>query len=141
MDRGANGGIIGNDAHVYLIHQRRVDVTGIDNHELNSLKIVDASAKAQSQCGPVIIHVRQCAHHGSNRTVHASGQLEFYKNKVDDRALKVGGLQCIRTNDGFVLPLDVISGLPHLKMTPNTAKVNFHYLLTLNEYRTCYFNH
>jgi hypothetical protein len=43
MDRGANGGIIGNDARVHHVHLREVDVAGIDNHELNSLKLVDAA--------------------------------------------------------------------------------------------------
>ena len=48
IDRGANGGILGNDARVILQHTREVDVTGIDNHQLPSLKLVDASAKAIS---------------------------------------------------------------------------------------------
>ena len=55
VDRGANGGILGNDARVTLQHMQTVDVTGIDNHELNQLKIVDATAKAISQRGFVII--------------------------------------------------------------------------------------
>ena len=46
VNRGANGGIVGNDARVTHKHIRTVDVTGIDNHELNSLHIVDASAYA-----------------------------------------------------------------------------------------------
>ena len=38
VDRGANGGIIGDDAHVlYTCLTQEVDVTGIDNHEINSL--------------------------------------------------------------------------------------------------------
>jgi hypothetical protein len=37
---------------------RMVEVTGIDNHELNQLKIVDATAKAISQRGFVIIVMR-----------------------------------------------------------------------------------
>jgi hypothetical protein len=32
--------------------------------------------------------------------------------------MKFGGTQCIRTNDGYVIPL-VINGLPYLKM-PHT---------------------
>jgi len=44
------------------------------------------------------------------------------KNVVDDRSMKCGGRQCITTNDGFVLPLDIINGLPHLRMAPNTDK-------------------
>jgi hypothetical protein len=101
---------------------RTVDVTGIDNHELNQLKIVDATAKAISQRGFVIIVMRQYAYHGKGRTIHSAGQLEYYKNVVDDRSMKCGGRQCITTNDGFILPLDIINGLPHLRMAPNTDK-------------------
>jgi hypothetical protein len=36
--------------------------------------------------------------------------------------MKFGGTQCIRTNDGYVIPLDVINGLPYLKMQPHTDK-------------------
>jgi hypothetical protein len=28
----------------------------------------------------------------------------------------------IRTNDGYVIPIDIINGLPYIKMQPNTAK-------------------
>ena len=36
--------------------------------------------------------------------------------------MKAGGAQAIHTNDGCIIPLDVINGLPHIKMTPNTNK-------------------
>ena len=49
VDRGANGSIVGSDARVIRKLDKVVDVTGIDNHELNSLKMVDAAAKAYSQ--------------------------------------------------------------------------------------------
>ena len=120
VDRGANGGILGSDARVTVTHQHQVDVTGIDNHELNGLKIVDAVAKATTQKGPVIAVMRQYAYHGLNRTIHSSGQIEDYRNKVDDRSMKVGGRQCITTNDGYVFPLDILNGLPYLKMYPPT---------------------
>jgi hypothetical protein len=35
---------------------------------------------------------------------------------VDDRSIKVGGKQHIKTLDGYVVPLDVKSGLPYVKM-------------------------
>ena len=120
VDRGANGGIIGDDARVILQHQREVDVTGIDNHQMNSLKIVDASAKVMTQKGPAIVILKQYAYHGTNRTIHSAAQIEHYKNRVDDRSMKVGGNQCIRTNDGYIIPLDIINGLPYMKMHPNT---------------------
>jgi hypothetical protein len=120
VDRGANGGIIGNDAKVLYTHQRTVDVTGIDNHELSSLKMVDASSTVMTQRGPAIAILRQYAYHGIGRTIHSSVQIENYKNSVDDRSMLVGGRQCIRTIDGFIIPIDIINGLPYIKMTPHT---------------------
>ena len=122
VDRGANGGILGSDARVTLVHTRTVDVTGIDNHELNALKMVDASARITTQKGSAIAIFRQYAYHGQGRTIHSAGQFEHYKNKVDDRSMKNGGRQCIRTNDGYIIPLDIINGLPYMKMQPNTDK-------------------
>ena len=122
VDRGANGGIIGNDAKVILQHQREVDVTGIDNHELSALKMVDASALLHTQLGPVIGIFKQYAYHGIGRTIHSAGQMEWYKNIVDDKSMKVGGKQYIKTNDGYAIPIDIINGLPYIKMQPNTDK-------------------
>jgi hypothetical protein len=70
VDRGANGGIIGNDARVHHVHLREVDVTGIDNHELNSLKLVDGSQDHDQQRPRWIGIFRQYAYHGVNRTIH-----------------------------------------------------------------------
>ena len=97
-----------------------MDVTGIDNHELNALKMVDASAKVLSQNGFIIAIMHHYAYLGKGRTIHSSAQMEHYKNKVDDRSLKCGGRQCIYTLDGYILPLDIICGLPYLKMFPHT---------------------
>ena len=121
MDRDANGGIIDNDANVFHVpHMREIDATGIDNHELNSLKLVDASTKVLTQHGPVIGICHQYAYHGLNCSIHSSGQFEAYKNLVDDRSMKLGGHQSIRTNDGYIFSLDIINGLPYLKMQPNS---------------------
>ena len=120
MDRGANGGIIGDDAVVFHVHSRSVDVTGINNHELNALKIVDAAGKIMSQRGPLLGIFRQCACHGVHRSIHSAGQFEAHRNVAHDRSMKVGGTQCIRTNEGCVIPLDIINGLPYLKMQPHT---------------------
>ena len=73
VDRGANGGILGNDAKVIRRHSRGVDVRGIDNHEMSDLKIVDGASKVESDKGPIIIIMNQYAYHGINRTIHSSG--------------------------------------------------------------------
>ncbi len=108
------------ESHSSTDHRREVDVTSIDNHELNALKIVDAAARVTTQHGPVIVILRQYAFHGLGRTIHSAEQFEHYKNMVDDRSMKAGGKQCICTKDGYVIPLDIINGLPYMKMEPHS---------------------
>jgi hypothetical protein len=73
--------------------QCSIGIQGLDNHQV-------------SNCG--------C-------TIHSSAQLEWYQNDVNDRSLKVpGGLQHITTLDGYVHPLNIVSGLPYVTMRPYT---------------------
>jgi len=64
VDRGANSSIPGNDAKVIFKRNKTVDVTGIDNHELNALPMVDATAKTVTDKGPVILILGNYAYHG-----------------------------------------------------------------------------
>jgi hypothetical protein len=73
-----------------------------------------------SQRGEVIIVMHQYT--GKGKTIRSSGQLEWYKQEVDDKSIKLGGKQRIKTLDGYVIPLDVKSGLPYVKMLPYTDK-------------------
>jgi hypothetical protein len=66
--------------------------------------------------------MHQYAYTGKGKTIHSSGQLEWYKQEVDDKSIKVGGKQCIKTLDGYVIPLVIKSGLPYVKMRPYTNK-------------------
>jgi hypothetical protein len=120
VDRGANGGIAGNDCRIISYSDRTVDVTGIANHQLTSIKIGTVGAYARSQRGPVILIMNQYAIFQEFRTIHSSVQLEHFRNTVDDRSIKAGGNQRITTNDGYVFPLDIIGGLPYLKMRAYT---------------------
>jgi hypothetical protein len=61
----------------------------------------------KSQCGEVIIVMHQYAYTGKGKTIHSSGQLEWYKQEVDEKSIKAGGKQRIKTLDGYVMPLDV----------------------------------
>ena len=123
VDRGANGGILGKDAMVlHRYDGREVNIKGINNHEMSDLTIVDGASKCESNRGPVILIMNQYAYHPTGGTIHSCGQIEHYKNVVDDRSMKVGGKQCIKTLDGYILPLDIINGLPYLKMEPPSQK-------------------
>jgi len=57
VDRGANGGMLGNDAKVIFKRSKTVDVTGIDNHEITALPIIDATAKTITDKGPAGVKI------------------------------------------------------------------------------------
>ena len=54
IDRGANGGIAGNDVRIISKTDRSVDIQGIDNHRINVIPIVTAGGVTTTQKGPVI---------------------------------------------------------------------------------------
>ena len=122
MDQGANGGALGNDAKAIFKRNKTADVTGVDNHELNALPMVDATAKTVADKGPVILVLRNHAHHGLNRTLHSAGQIKWHVNKACNTSVKVGGRQVTKTVDGCCIPINIIRGLPCMQMEPNAAK-------------------
>ena len=52
-------------------------------------------------------------------TIHSSGQIEWFKNSVDDRSVQVGGKQRIGTIDGYAMPLTCRGGLMYLSILDN----------------------
>jgi hypothetical protein len=99
-----------------------VDVTGIDNHQLCSIKIGTVGAYTDTQRGPAILIMHQYyAIHQAHRTIHSSIQLEYFKNTIDDKSIKASSGQHLTTPDGYVIPIDIIGGLPYItKMHPYT---------------------
>jgi len=54
--------------------------------------------------GPAIAILHQYAYTGQGKMIHSSTQLEWYKNDVNNRSIKVArGLQHILTNDGYAI--------------------------------------
>ena len=64
--------------------------------------------------------MNQYACYGKGKTIHSSGQLEYFRNLVDDKSVKVKGTQCIITNDGFKIPISIKNGLPYIPLRPYT---------------------
>ncbi len=80
-----------------------------------------ASRVVKTQHGPAIAILHQYTYTGQGKTIHCSGQLEWYKNDVNDKSVKVaGGSQCILTNDGYVIPISIRDGLPYITLRPFT---------------------
>ena len=116
VDRGANGGIAGSNLRVIARTDRTVNVNGIDNHQVRDLSIVTVGGVITTQRGPVVAIFHQMAHSPMGKTIISSPQLEAFKNKVDDRSIAAGGEQCIRTLDGYIIPLHFHQGLAYLKI-------------------------
>ena len=54
IDRGANGGLAGADMRAIHTTPRKINIVGIDDHELTGLNVVTAAALLDTQKGPII---------------------------------------------------------------------------------------
>ena len=111
VDRGANGGLAGSDMRVIYKTHRKINISGIDNHEVNGLDVVTAATLLNTSLGKVIGIFNEYAHLGKGSSIHSSGQLEWFKTHVDEKSIKVGGTQLITTLDGYSVPLLIKDGL------------------------------
>ena len=100
VDRGANSGLAGSDVRILSRSSRKWIITGIDSHELHGLDIVQCAGLVETNLGIVNLIINEYACHGKGHTIHSSGQIEWFKNSVDDRSVQVGGKQRICTIDG-----------------------------------------
>ena len=119
VDRGANGGIAGENVRIIAKSDRAVNVTGLGDHQVTDLHIVSAGGVVPTQRGEVIVILHQYAYMPTQKTIHSSTQLEHFKNAVDDRSTKVqGATQSITTVEGYVIPLRFRNGLPYMPIRP-----------------------
>ena len=113
VDRGANGGLAG--SHMRVIHKthHKINIQGIDNHEVTGLDVVTAATLLNTSQGKVIGIFNEYAYLGKGSSIHSSGQLEWFKTNVDEKSVKVGGTQLITTLDGYSVPLLIKDGLAY----------------------------
>ena len=67
--------------------------------------MVQCAALVETINGIVTLIMNEYACYGKGHTIHSSGQIEWFKNSVDDRSVQVGGKQRICTIDGYAMPL------------------------------------
>ena len=113
VDRGANGGLAGSDMRVIHKTHRKINISGIDNHEVTGLDVVTAATLLNTSLGKVIGIFNEYAYLGKGSSIHSSGQLEWFKTHVDEKSIKVGGTQLITTLDGYSVPLLIKDGLAY----------------------------
>jgi hypothetical protein len=120
VDRGANGGVAGNDVRIIFKTNRTVDIRGIDNHQVTDIDIGTVGGVVQSQKGPIIAVMHQYALLNKGHSIHSPCQFESYKVTVDDKSVRAGGTQRIQTPDGYTIPLSIKDGLARLDIRPYT---------------------
>jgi hypothetical protein len=81
VDRGANGGIAGDDVWIINRTGQQVDVQGIDNHQIVDIPVVTAGAVMKTQRGEAIIIMHQYTYTGKGKTIHSSGHSLSGTNK------------------------------------------------------------
>ena len=62
IDRGPNGGLADADMRVLQKIHRKINIVGIDDHELTHLNVVTAAALLDTQKGPIIRIFHEYAH-------------------------------------------------------------------------------
>ena len=113
VDCGANGVLAGSDMRVIHKTHRKINIQGIDNHEVTGLDVVTAATLLNTSQGKVIGIFNEYAYLGKGSSIHSSGQLEWFKTNVDGKSVKVGGTQLMTTLDGYSVPLLIKDGLAY----------------------------
>ena len=116
VDRGPNGCLALSDVRILSRSSRKCTVIGIDSHELQGLDVVQCAALVETNHGIVNLIINEDACYGKGHTIHSSGQIEWFKNSVDDRSVEGGGKQRICTIDGYAMPLTCRGGLMYLSI-------------------------
>ena len=88
----------------------------VTNTELQGLDVVQCAALVETNHGIVNLIMNEYACYGKGHTIHSSGQIEWFKNSVDDRSVQVGGKQRICTIDGYAVSLTCRGGLMYLSI-------------------------
>ena len=98
-----------------VIHKthRKINISGIDNHEVTGLDVVTAATLLNTSLGKIIGIFNEYAYLGKGSSIHSAGHLEWFKTNVDEKSIKVGGTQLITTLDGYSVPLLIKDGLAY----------------------------
>ena len=73
IERGANGGLADAGMRVLQETHRKINIVGIDDHELTGLNVVSATALLDRQKGPIIGNFHEYAHLGKRKSIHDAG--------------------------------------------------------------------
>jgi hypothetical protein len=115
IDSGCNGGLAGDDVIILDETLDTVDITGIADSKLKSVKIGTVAGVINTTDGPVVAIFHQYATYGKGKTLHSVTQFRSFGLEVNDIPKSCpGGKQCITTPDGYTIPLAIRDGLCYM---------------------------
>ena len=79
VGRGANGGLAGSDVRVLSKSSMKCTVTGIDQHQINGMDIVQCAALVNTNPEYVNLIMNEYAYYGKGHPIHSSGQIEWHQ--------------------------------------------------------------
>ena len=125
MDRGANGGVGGEDTRVinWDASGRTVDIEGVDSHRVTQVRLASCGGVGMTNQGEVIFVFHQYAYLGKGPSIHSVGQIEAFGHDICDKSYKVGGKQRMVISQGnlqYVVPFSVERGLVRMTLRPYT---------------------
>jgi hypothetical protein len=119
IDCGANGCIAGSDTTCLASTGNTIDLTGIDDHTVWNLELVQAGGVTQTPKGDIIILINQTAWMPDGLTIISTGQLKHFKVQVNERSKHVTGkTPRIIILEGYKIPISTCRGLPYIKLRP-----------------------
>ena len=84
VDRGANGGLAGEDVRLIEQTARYADVSGINDHTIEGLPIAAVAGVVETHLGPICLIMHQYAYHGKGKMIHSCIQVEHHGNDEND---------------------------------------------------------
>ena len=125
--------MVGSDVRVLSPSPRKCTVTGIDNHEIPGLDLVQCAALVDTNNAIVNLLIYEYAYYGRGHSIHSSGQIEWYTNTVDDKSVQFGGQQRIIPIDRYSMPLVCKGGLRYLELLgiPTDKDLQMHHSVHL----------
>jgi hypothetical protein len=114
IDRGANGGICGDDMLVLEGSDRFVDVFGLAGHKVSQLRIVTSQAVVTTHRGAVIATFHQMALLGKGKSILSCLQMKAYGVDINDCPISLPGGKQRNLIDGYQIPLHFKNGPAYL---------------------------
>jgi len=120
IDRGANGCIAGRDMKVISKTTRTIDLSGIDDHTVRNLVLVQAGGVVETDKGEIIFIINQAADMTrDSRTILSAAQLEHFGCMVYDKSPQITKITpYIDLPGGYRVPIAIQKGLPYIRLRP-----------------------